>query len=109
MLPSNGDTHISNGVLPYVSSLWRQRLEDNRVGNGVGIAPSAQVNCGSIPGRATGLSLLHRVPTGSGSHAWIPETLSALVNRPGCSTHGSSQSTAEVKNDRSFISTSHML
>ena len=42
MLPSNGNTRIPHSVLPYVSSLWRQRLENSRVSNSVVIAPSAQ-------------------------------------------------------------------
>jgi len=42
MLPSNGSMRIPHVVPPYVSSLWRQRLEDSTVSKGVGIASSAQ-------------------------------------------------------------------
>ena len=91
MLPSNGDTRIPHGVLPYVSSLCRQRLEERTVW---GWLHRLSVNCGSIPGRATGLSLLQSVRTGSGSHAWVPETLSARVNRSGHAAYRSPQSTA---------------
>jgi len=52
------------------------------------------VNCRSIAGRATGLSLIQSVRTGSGSHAWVPQTLSAWVYRPGREAHRSPQTTA---------------
>jgi hypothetical protein len=94
MLPSNGNTRIPHGVIPYLISLWRQSSENSRVS--VGIASLAQCKLRFDSWRGRDLYLLQSVWTGSVSHAWVPETLSTSVNRPGRAYHLSSQSTAGV-------------
>jgi len=69
MLQSNGGTRITHGVPPYVSSLWRQRLETVGLVTLWGLLCRLSVNFVSISPRATGLSLFQSVRTGSRSHA----------------------------------------
>jgi hypothetical protein len=123
ILPSNGETWILRGAIPYANSLWRQTVKDHKCSAGAGTGPSAEcadwvgirpVTCAvRLLDGATGCSLLKSpnwllVPSGLVT-AGVPVTPSAWVKRPECEAHRSTQSTADVKNDWGYTSASRML
>jgi hypothetical protein len=100
MLPSTGDTAILLGALPYVSSLWRQKVEDHRCSNRVGnrsVSSKCAVRC--LDGATCFLFSIASEPALGPIQ---PTYCMGTRDR-------SPQSTAKVKNDWGYISTSHML
>jgi hypothetical protein len=58
-----------------------------------------------FPARASDISLLHRVQTGSGTH---PDFYPRRLNLPGCEVDHSLPSIVEVKNDGAIPQLLHM-